>query len=479
MRVFCGGIGTETNTFSPLPTSLSSFKDREYFPAGQHPDTISFCGAPLWVARQQAKQKGWTLIEGLITSAQPAGITTRDAYETLRDELLNDLKQALPVDVVLLGLHGAMVADGYNDCEGDLMAHVRDLVGPNTIIGAELDPHGHLSQTMVDSADVMVFFKEYPHTDAIPRAEELVALCEQAYTGKINPCVGVVDCEMVVPIHTTRDPAQSFVRSIQEMEGKDGVLSISLVHGFATGDVPDMGTKVLVYTDGNPEQAQQLAEKLAQQLIAMREQLLVPYMDIGEAVQLALQQPEGPVVLADRPDNPGSGAPGDATYVLQYLIDNNIGPAALGPMWDPVAARIAFDAGVGATLSLRIGGKIGPLSGQPLDVTCKVMAVKKNLIMTGLSGGPVSMGDCALVRVYDIDVLLVSVRNQAMNIDIFTQMGCDLSQKRVVVVKSAQHFYASFSTIAKAVFYIGGIGVATSNWTSLPYKNIRKPKWPL
>jgi microcystin degradation protein MlrC len=149
MRVFTAALATETNTFAPVPTGLASFKDREYFPAGQHPDHITGSAGPLWALREVSAAKGWTVIEGMVASAQPGGTTTRQAYETLRDELLSDLRAALPVDMALIGLHGAMVAEGYDDCEGDLLARVRALVGPDAVVGAEIDPHNHLSKAMV------------------------------------------------------------------------------------------------------------------------------------------------------------------------------------------------------------------------------------------------------------------------------------------------------------------------------------------
>ncbi|MGH8815086.1 MAG: MlrC C-terminal domain-containing protein, partial [Achromobacter pestifer] len=279
--------------------------------------------------------------------------------------------------------------------------------------------------------------------------------------------------------HTTREPAQGFVSRIKALEGKDGILSISAAQGFATGDVPEMGTKVLVYTDGNIAQAQTLARKLADELISLREQLMVPYRSVDQALDEALAFDGGPVVLADRPDNPGSGAPGDATFVLRRMIDRGVTDAALGPMWDPMAARIAFDAGVGAELDLRIGGKVGPLSGDPIDLRCTVKAVKAELVMTGLSGAPAAMGDCALVEANGIEIVLVSERTQAINTDLFTQLGCDLAARKIVVVKSAQHFHASYSKVARHIIYVGGKGVATPDWKTLTYRNIRLPKWPL
>ena len=121
MRIFTAALATETNTFAPLPTGLASYRERGYHAAGRHPDHMTFFAAPLWALRLRAAERGWTVIEGMVAAAQPSGITTREAWTTLRDELLADLRAAMPVDVVLLGLHGAMVADGCDDCEGELL----------------------------------------------------------------------------------------------------------------------------------------------------------------------------------------------------------------------------------------------------------------------------------------------------------------------------------------------------------------------
>ena len=479
MRVFSGCLATETNTFAPMPTGLASFRDRGYFPAGKHPAHFFHFAAPTWAARERGRPAGWELVEGMVAGAQPSGSTTRAAYESLRDELLADLRSALPVDMVLLGLHGAMVADGYEDCEGDLLARVRALVGPDVVVGAELDPHNHLSAAMVASADLLIAYKEYPHTDALERARELVDLCAATAGAQVRPIASVVDCEMIVTIHTSRDPARAFVDRIQALEGRDGVLSISITHGFAWGDVPDMGTKVLVYTDGDAAKARQLAARLADELISMREALTVRYPSIDDALDEALAFQGGPVVISDGADNPGGGAASDATFILQRLVERGIRDAAIGPFWDPVAARIAVEAGEGARLHLRIGGKVSPLSGQPLDLLCTVKAVRHEHMQTGLSNTPTAMGDCALVEHEGIAILLCSIRNQAMGTDLFTGIGCDLAAKKIIVVKSSQHFHASYSKVGKHVIYAGAPGAVTLDLRTLPYQKVRRPKWPL
>lgn len=479
MRVFSGGIATETNTFAPMPTGMASFKDRGYFPAGTHPDHMFFFAGPLWAARLRGRERGWDLVEGLVAGAQPSGITTRATYEALREELLADLRAALPVDMVLLGLHGAMVAEGYDDCEGDLLGRVRQIVGPGVVIGAELDPHCHLSTAMVENADLLIAYKEYPHTDVLERALELVDLCAARVEGRVWPTPAVVDCEMIVTVHTSREPARSFVDRLQALEGRNGVLSISIAHGFAWGDVADMGTKVLVYTDADADRAQALARSLADELIGLRDALSVRHPGIEEALDEALAFDGGPVVISDGADNPGGGAASDATFFLQRMLERGIGNAAIGPFWDPIAARIAIEAGEGARLMLRIGGKISPLSGPPLDLECTVKAVRPEHMQTGLSNTPTYMGDSALVECQGIEILLCSLRNQAMGTDLFTGMGCDLAAKKIIVVKSSQHFHASYSRIARHILYAAAPGAVTLDLSTLPYRKVRRPKWPL
>ncbi|MFO1329164.1 MAG: M81 family metallopeptidase [Rubrivivax sp.] len=488
MRVFTAALATETNTFSPLPTGLASYQERDYFPAGTHPDHPTGSAGPLWALREVSASRRWTVIEGLVASAQPGGITTRQAWDTLSGQLLDDLRAALPVDMVLLGLHGAMVAEGCDDCEGDLLGRVRAIVGPGVVVGAEIDPHNHLSDAMVRHADVLVSMKEYPHTDIVARGRELVALCEATALKRIRPVAAVADCRMIVPFHTTRQPARGLVDRIQAMEGQGGVLSISLTHGFSLGDVPDMGTRVLVYCDGDADQAQALARRLADEIIGLRDQLAVRYLGVDEALDAALALldngagaagPGGPVVLADRADNPGSGAPGDSTFILRRLVERGIGGVAVGPLWDPVAVRICHEAGEGATLPLRVGGKIGPTSGDPLDLTVTVKALRREHRMTALSGSLQSVGDAAWVEADGVDIVLVTVRRQATGTDLFTGLGCDLAARRLIVVKSAQHFHAAFSKVAKHVLYVGAPGAATPFLHTLPYRKIRRPMWPL
>ncbi|PND32090.1 microcystin LR degradation protein MlrC-like protein [Achromobacter sp. HZ01] len=478
MRIFSGSLATETNTFSPIPTGLSAYRARGYYPAGQHPDRMQMFSGPLWAARQRAQGKDWTLIEGMTAGATPAGITTRHAYETLRDELLDDLRRAGKVDIALFGLHGAMVADGYDDCEGDLLRRAREIVGPDTVIGAELDPHCHLTATMTDSADFLVCFKEYPHTDILERAYDLVDLCVARAEGRIRPTRAVYDCEMISIMHTSREPMRGFVDRLLAMEGKDGVLSVSIAHGFPWGDTPDMGSKVLVYTDGDQAGADALARALGAEIIGFRDQLAPPYPGADDALDQALALDDFPVVLADSADNAGGGAPSDATFILERVLARGIRDVATGPFWDPVAVQLCFEAGVGAQIKLRIGGKVAPVSGRPLDLDCEILALQRDAVMTGLAGTPALLGDTAIVRSQGVTLALTTNRTQAMGTDLFTQFGVDLAAMKLIIVKSSQHFYASYSKVGRHVIYVETPGAITQDYNALPFVKRKLPKWP-
>jgi microcystin degradation protein MlrC len=324
-----------------------------------------------------------------------------------------------------------------------------------------------------------VAYKEYPHTDIRERALELVDFCAAQAEGRISPVAAMVDCEMAVTIRTPQEPARSYIDRLSALEGKDGILSISVVHGFPWGDVPDMGTKLLVYADGDARAAQALARRLADELIGLRERLTPVYPDADQAIDQALARGAAPVVIADAADNPGGGGAGDSTFMLRRLRERGIGNVAVGPLWDPVAVRIAFSAGVGARLPLRIGGKIGPLSGAPLDLVCTVKSLVPGMIMTGLSGSPAAVGNAALVEADGIEIVLITVRAQALHTDVFTQLGCRLEEKALIVVKSAQHFHAAFSQVARHIVYADAPGSVALDLRALPYRRVRRPKWPM
>jgi microcystin degradation protein MlrC len=483
LRIFTAALATETNTFSPICIDRRAFEESLYAPPGQHPETPTLCTAPITVGRRVCRDKGWTLIEGTAAWADPAGLINRLAYESLRDEILRQLEAALPVDAVVLGLHGAMVADGYLDPEGDLLARIRAIVGPDVLVCAELDPHSHLTQKRVAAANFFVVFKEFPHTDFVDRAEDLWAIAVDTLEGRVQPVMSVFDCRMIDVFPTSREPMRSFVDRLKAIEASDpDVLSLSVIHGFMAGDVPEMGTKTIAITNGKREKGEQLARTLGLELYAKRGTFMMPSMDekqaVSQALDLVRSGVKGPVVIADMWDNPGGGTAGDATVILEELLARGVTNAALGLIWDPIAVQICFAAGEGAEIPLRFGAKSAPGTGNPVDGRVTVVKLTPNAEMRfGDSIAP--FGDAAHIRLSGIDIVLGTVRVQSYDPSLFTALGLDPLTKDMLVIKSTNHFYAAFSKIASEILYCSAGTPYPNQPATNPYRRVRRDIWPI
>jgi microcystin degradation protein MlrC len=463
MKIFAAGIATETNTFSPVPTSLDDYtvqRGRDLL-AGRASES-TFDLPAVW--GRLAKERGDEFVFSLMAFAQPAGLTIRSAYESLREEMLSDLRAAMPVDIVLLMLHGAMIAEGYDDCEEDMIRRVREIVGPNTVIGVELDLHCHLSAAKIAPADIVIAYKEYPHFDVNDRAQEVFDLAVRTRLGHIDPTMALFDCRMIGLYPTSRQPLRGFVDSMTEAERRPGVLSVSFGHGFQFADVPHVGAKMLVVTDGDQAAADRLAEEFGRKVHGMRKEIGFDSISrpIDAALTRALASEKTPVVVADQSDNVGGGAPGDSTFALRWLLDHRAEEVALAILYDPEVVKIAKKAGVGATLPVRLGGKMGPPSGKPLDLEVTVRCLRESYVhdFPQASGQPVlfPLGDVAALRCGSIDIVVSSERCQCYSPAVFSDLGIDPKSKRVLIAKSVQHFHAAFSPIAAEVIYMAAPG---------------------
>src|SRR5436190_11407916 len=284
MRLFYAALALEANTFLPIPTSYQAFVEKIYYPPGKHPETSGHQTGAVAAARAAARRDGFELIEGSCYAAQPGGAASRVAYERMRDEILGQLRAALPVDGAVFNLHGAMVAHGYDDCEGDFLERARALVGPQCVIGIELDPHCHLTAKRCALADVIVLFKEYPHTDFVARGEETVDLVLRAIRREIKPVKSVYDCRMLASFPTSTQPMRGLVDKIMALEGKERVLSVSIGHCFPYGDVPECSARILVLTDNAKPHGDRLAEEIGRELIALRESAAPPGYSVDGAI---------------------------------------------------------------------------------------------------------------------------------------------------------------------------------------------------
>lgn len=492
MRLFIAGLVHETSSFSPLPTHVASFAEgvlvrrRDAGALQQIASQPNLMGVIAAAARQ-----GDTLLHGLYAEAQPSGPLSRADYELLRDELLADLQAALdagPLDAVALVLHGAMLADGYPDCEGDLLQRVRALVGPQRPVGALLDLHCNLSPAMVDSGAVLIACKEYPHIDYAARGEELHALLGAMVRGELALQARWQPVPLLGIFGTTQPPMRDFVREVQTAEqAVPGVRSVSVLHGFPWSDTPFTRAAVLVLAEASPAAgvaAERLAAELAKRFYDLRHTASARRLPLAAALdeaEAAMSTARGrPVVLADTADNPGGGAAGDSTFVLRELLARGWSDVALGMFWDPQAVAIASAAGPGARLPLRIGGKVGPRSGDPVDLDVEVLACRTDARQRSLTpGGTDPLGAAVAVRAQGLSLVLNSTRQQVFSPECFTEFGIDPAAQRLVVVKSTQHFRSGFDAMAAAVIYADTPGSLAADLGGLPYRQLPRPVWPL
>ncbi|WP_171015727.1 M81 family metallopeptidase [Devosia sp. FKR38] len=475
VRVFIAALGTETNTFSAIPTGWNAFLESHFRRDGAAGDSHYF-GGPNRLWRERCDSLGYAVVESISTFAQPSGPTKHSVWAELRDMVLDDLRAAGAIDMVLLHLHGAMVSTASPDCEGELLVAVREIVGPEVVVGVELDLHCHLTERMIAASDVVVLYKEYPHTDVLPRADDLFSICERTRKGDITPKMALVDCRMLAVWRTSLEPMRGLVQEMLASEGSDKIISLSFAHGFPWADVPDVGAKFLAIADGDLAVAEDAARRFAAKIWDLRYDTASTLLTPAAAVEAARSCRQA-TVFADVSDNAGAGAGSDSTFLLRALIDDDAQKVILGLIWDPVAVRFCFDAGIGATIGLRLGGKTSPYSGAPLDTVVTV----KGLVEHGrqpFAGGDQPMGDAVLVGIGGIDVVINSIRTQVFHPEAFTQFGCDLSSYRSIFVKSAQHFYAAFEPVVDAIHFVAAPGVASPEFTTLVLNNAGRPLWP-
>jgi microcystin degradation protein MlrC len=346
-------------------------------------------------------------------------------------------------------MHGAMVAEGYDDCESDLLAHVRKVVGPDVPVGVELDLHCNIGEGTMRDATVLVLFKEYPHVDVPERADDLFTVMEGAIEGRTRPVMEAWDCRMIGVFHTTRQPMRGFVDKLRGMEGRTACVALDRP-GFPWSDIKEMAARSLPCRRRQGE-GREARRELGREFFALRERTQPPYVTLDAAMaRVSSHNLPKPMILADVSDNAGGGAASDSTFILRALLDRKVKDAAIAMFWDPGAVKLAFEVGEGAELDIRLGGKLGPQSGPPIDARAKVLKVGKELTIQfgGARKGTNPIGDATALQIEGVTVIVNSKRSQCHSLDCFTKLGVDPSAKKVVVVKSMQHFHAAYAPIA-------------------------------
>ena len=479
MKLFVAGALQETNDFSPIPTGWESFADQQWDPrvSPEPPEHVNLLG--YGGAVERAQELGLDIAPGLYVSAVPAAPPSAACWNHIRQRILEDLQQALPVDAVFLFLHGAMSAEGAHDCEGDLLRDVRKIVGDDVPVAALFDLHGNMSANILSATDFVMACHEYPHIDFAERGRQAVDLLVAQANGQSRPTSVAVRIPMMTVSPTTSGPMQDFVADLRDVEARESVLSVSAFHGFFGADHHEVGASIVVVTESDPELAGSLAGELSERFVAA----VLNQGQIGVTLDQALDDAEATddtVVIADRADNTGGGAGGDSTVMLAEMLRRGLRDATLGYIWDPVVADFCHLAGVGSRVKLRLGGKVGPMSGEPLDVEAEVLANESDIRQAWFGQGKpnLPMGKSAAIRVDGIDVVVGSVRHQVFSRHVFEGHGIDLATKKIIVVKSTQHFAGAYASLGR-IIYCDVPGTVSMDFSTLPYRNLARPIWPL
>ena len=485
MRLFLAMMSHETNTFSNLPTDRGQFEARNLHYGGEIVEAYRGTGTCLGGMIDAAARHGATLIPSVAAAASPAGLVTRDIYGHVKDRLLRDLKAAGKVDGVLLDLHGAMVPEGLDDGEGDLIEAVRRAVGPAVPIAVTLDFHGNLSEAMVRGADLLAGYKTYPHVDMGERGVEATERLIDIVGKRLKPTVALRKPPILPPLGnqgTARGPMRRLYDLAAGMERDPKVISISIFAGFPLADIPDAGFGVYVVTDDDQALADRLADEIADTAWKHRHEFIHTALPVREAVAKALASSGKPIVLADMADNTGGGAAGDGTEILRELVRVGARSAIVACLWDPKAVAQCVQAGPGSSVTLDVGGKVDDRHGVPLRVTGVVRTlsdgrfVHKGPMARGLPG---RLGTTAVLDVNDVKVILISHRWQTLDPEMIRFVGLDPLDHKILVVKSTIHYRAAFEPIASDIIEVDAPGLSSSNLARFDFKRIRRPIFPL
>ena len=489
MRIAVGGILHETNTFAESLTELAAFEGPGTFPGflkGQEVlNALGGLGMCVGGSIAEAERLGMDLVPLIWTFALPSGTVRHAVYEHLRGIFLESLRRALPVDGVLLDLHGAMVTDSCEDVEGDLLERVRKVVGPGVPVMATLDLHANITPAMARLADALIGYDTYPHVDNFERGQEAARLMAASVGGRVHPVVGFQSVPLLIGLPkqcTLSGPMAEAFQLVHELERRPGILGITLAAGFPFADIYHAGASVAVMADGDEDLARRTAAEVSRHLWERREAFRVTLTPVPEAIACALRSGQGPVVLADVSDNPGGGSPCDGTAMLRELVEADVPSAVVAVIADPEAVRAAKEAGAGRAATLTVGGKTDKRHGDPLTLPGTVRWVgekeyqNKGPMMTGLT---INMGLTAVFVVNNVEIILTENRIQPFDAEALRCLGIEPRERLLIGLKSAVHYRACYQEMAAKIFEVDTPGVTTPDLTKYPYRRVRRPMYPL
>ncbi len=484
MRIAVGCIGHETNTFSPVTTTIDNFKKGSYHRGDEiiaaFRGTRTITGGFLDIAAQLNLQP----VPLLWTFATPSGMVAHAAYETLKSEFLALLQNVGELDGILLDLHGAMVTDELEDVEGDLIQAVREIVGETWIV-TTLDLHANITAKMADYTDIIIGFDTYPHIDCYERGFEAGQLLFGMNEGKIQPTMAYRQLPLLTapPAQCTmKAPMTGVLNALHALETKPGVVTATLSMGFPFADITDAGVSILVTTNGDIALAENYADQFASDIWGMREQFTFNLHTVESAIEITNQTDGKPIVLADGADNPGGGGPCDGTTILQKFIAADVQDAVIAVIADPESVTQAVEAGVGNSVQLNVGGKTDTQHGAPVALTgyVKTLSDGRFTLKGPMGRGTIgNMGRTAVIQVSGVEIILTERRIQPYDAEVLRSVGIEPRTRKLIALKSAVHFRADYTPIAHQILDVDTPGVHSPNLFNYDYQKLRHPIYPL
>jgi microcystin degradation protein MlrC len=492
MRLLIAMMKHETNTFSPVPTPLTRFGHGPGPLYGEAAiQAYRGTGSGLGAYLDLAEREGAEVVLPIAAGAPPSRPVDDAAFEHIAGIICDAVRKG-GFDGILLDLHGAMVTESVEDGEGELLRRIR-AIDPDTPIAVSLDMHANLYDAIIDNATVVTGYRTYPHIDTYDTAKRAGEILLRAISGEIRPVIAWGNVPMLPHVmrQGSDDHPNKELQARCAAMGSDGALAASLFTGFPHADITNAGLSAVVVTDGDRALAERLRDELLDRAWADREDFVyrLEPLDRSLARAKSLEPPkpgEGPIVLLDHYDNCASGGTMDTTAVLAAILREGLENVAAFAIYDPEAVQQAIAAGIGNEVALAIGGKIAmpaiPGESRPLAVTGTVKTISNGRFRNkGPMGRGVQMdmGPSVVLDTRRAEIALISRHVEPNDINCLLSLGIDPMQKRFVMLKSRIHWRAGLGSLAKAVVECAGMGVCTSDYGQVTFKNVRRPIYPL
>jgi microcystin degradation protein MlrC len=487
MRIAIGQLWQETNTFNPLPTTRDDFEAFGVLRGDELIERLADTNEPGGFITELRAWPEHPQIVGLARlPAWPGGVVTADTFAWLRAELVEALRRALPVDAILLALHGALVAEGAPDVEGEVLEALRGVIGPKVPLVATLDLHANVTEKMVRCADALVLYHTAPHIDVFETGQRGARVLRRILCEGARPVTAFQKLPMVVPAEraNTQDPASvsfGLRERLQALEKQPGILTAGLATVQPWLDIPEMGSAVLVVADGNADAARTACADFAADVWKKRREYLPELVDVAEGVRRAFEGPPGLTVLSDSADSTTSGAPGDSNHVLRELLRYDWPAPALVTLVDPELVAEANHWGVNTELGALLGGKRDARFSTPLSVIASVERLfDARFVLSGhlARNLPIDMGPSVVLRVGSVQVIVTSRSGPHFAPQLFECAGFDPFAARVLIAKSPCGFRAAYQERARQILVVRAPGCAPSDFWRYPYSRIPRPLWP-